>query len=207
MRPARLVSLFCLLFSACGQAPEAIPTLPIPTTPVESPDPPMVEECVPSESDAVSGEHVFVYFGCTADGADLGRVVHQLPRSILADEDPLARALEELLAGPTAEESALGYISPFSAESREGLISAVVEPSGRAIVDLDDLIETVPSGGTTSGALLLAQLYSVVFQFPEARSIEFRMEGSCDTFWIDWIGADRCQEVPRSFWEENTEVV
>jgi spore germination protein GerM len=167
----------------------------------------MVEECVPPESDAVEGEHVFVYFGCTADGADLGRVVHQLPRSILADEDPLARALEELLAGPTSEESALGYISPFSAATNDALISAAIDPSGNSVVDLDDLREILPSGGTSQTALLLAQLYSAVFQFPAAQSIEFRMDGSCETFWIDWLGADSCQEVPRSFWEENTTVV
>jgi hypothetical protein len=34
--------------------------------------------------------------------------------------------------------------------------------------------------------MLLQELNGTVFQFPEIRSVEYRMEGSCDLFW-EWL--------------------
>jgi hypothetical protein len=100
---------------------------------------------------------------------------------------PLRVALEWLVRGPTAEERAAGVQSWFSVETASVLRSVAVDSAGHAVVDFSDLRPLIPNASTSFGStMLLQELNGTVFQFPQIRSVEYRMEGSCDLFW-NWL--------------------
>jgi len=99
----------------------------------------------------------------------------------------LREAFERLLRGPVAQQQAGEKHSWFSAETANALRSAAVDSTGNAIVDFHDLRPLIPNASSSAGsASLLDELNSTVFQFTEIRSVEYRMEGSCDLFW-EWL--------------------
>lgn len=99
----------------------------------------------------------------------------------------LRHALEQLLRGPTAQAQAGDHYSWFSARTADALRSVTVDSTGRATVDFHDLRPLIPNASSSAGsALLLDELDSTVFQFPDIRSVEYRMDGSCELFW-EWL--------------------
>lgn len=138
---------------------------------------------------------VLVFFTCAQDGDEsppvaLSRVVPQSPAVLRA-------ALDQLLAGPDPAERAAGFSSWFSSATA-GLVNTVaLEPSGQAIVDFGDLRPVIPGASSSAGSrLLLSQLDATVFQFPSVRSVQYRLNGSCDVF-FEWLQAE-CHDRPRS---------
>lgn len=112
------------------------------------------------------------------------------------DRPALRTALEELLAGPTAAERGAGIESWFSGLTADALRSAEVDAAGHAIVDFADLAALIPNAASSTGsAMLLTELNGTVFGIPEVRSVEYRIDGSCDAFW-DWLQYG-CQIVQR----------
>jgi hypothetical protein len=108
----------------------------------------------------------------------------------------LRAALGQLLRGPTARRPAGDSHSWFSAETAGALRSVAVDSTGHATVDFHDLRPLIPNASSSAGsAALLEELNTTVFQFPEIRSVEYRMEGSCDLFW-EWLQYG-CQRVMR----------
>lgn len=106
-------------------------------------------------------------------------------------------ALDALVRGPTAEERAAGAESWFSEETAGVVRSVDVDTTGHAIVDFDDLRRVIPNASSSAGsAMLLDELNATMFGFPGIRSVEYRMEGSCDLFW-DWLQYG-CQIVDRT---------
>ena len=96
-------------------------------------------------------------------------------------------ALEWLVRGPTPEERAAGIQSWFSDRTAGALKSVEVDAAGHATVDFQDLRRLIPNASSSAGsAMLLQELQGTVFQFPEIRSVEFRIDGSCDLFW-EWL--------------------
>lgn len=96
-------------------------------------------------------------------------------------------ALATLVRGPTAEEQARGIRSWFSEETAGVLRSVEVDSQGQVTVDFHDLRPLIPNASTSAGsAMLLQELNGTVFQFPEIRSVEYRMNGSCERFW-EWL--------------------
>lgn len=116
-----------------------------------------------------------------------------------ADRDPagaLRDSLDALVQGPSAEERAAGAESWFSEETAGIVRSVDVDSSGHAVVDFVDLRPLIPNASTSAGSgILLGELNEAVFRFPEIRSVEYRMEGSCDLFgeWLQY----GCQTVER----------
>jgi hypothetical protein len=105
-------------------------------------------------------------------------------------------ALEWLLRGPTPEERDAGIHSWFSAETAGALRSIEIDSTGRATVDFRDLRRLIPSASSSAGsAALLLELNGTLFRFPEIRSVEYRIDGSCETFW-NWLQYE-CRIVPR----------
>ena len=108
----------------------------------------------------------------------------------------LRTALEHLLRGPTAAPGAGDRPSWFSATTAGALRTVMVDSAGHAIVDFHDLRPLIPNASSSAGsALLLDELNTTVFQFPDLRSVEYRMEGSCEAFW-EWLQFG-CQKVLR----------
>jgi len=104
--------------------------------------------------------------------------------------------LDWLVRGPTPEEQASGIRSWFSGGTAGAVKSVAVDSVGSATVDFEDLRALIPNASSSAGsAMLLKELQGTVFQFPEIRSVEFRILGSCDLFW-EWL-QQGCQVVPR----------
>jgi hypothetical protein len=99
----------------------------------------------------------------------------------------LRTALEQLLRGPTTAPRAGDRHSWFSATTAGALRAVTVDSAGHATVDFHDLRPLIPNASSSAGsALLLDELNTTVFQFPDVRSVEYRMEGSCEEFW-EWL--------------------
>lgn len=169
-----------LLLLGCEAAPDHEPPPPAESAPREAP----VDRAGPQPAPDTVG----VVF--TRDEAPV-----TVQRAVPPESAGLRTALEQLLAGPTAEERAGGIDSWFSAETSEALESVEVV-SGHAVVDFRDLRSLIPNASSSAGsAMLLQELNGTVFQFPEIRSVEYRVEGSCDLFW-NWLQYD-CEVVTR----------
>ena len=142
------------------------PPLPCPTT---------------TRPTAPSGQMVVtVYFTCNAEA------LVPAYRLAPASTGVLRAALERLLAGPTPAERAAGLGSWFS-EDTGGMLAGVSLSDGKAVVDFRDLRPVIPNASTSAGSqLLLRQLDATVFQFPTVRSVEYRINGSCSTF-FEWL--------------------
>lgn len=118
-------------------------------------------------------------------------------RPVRASADRLTAALTWLLQGPTPEERAAGVRSWFSATTAGALRAATVDAGGHAVVDFRDLPALIPSASSSTGStMLLQELDGTVFGVPEVRSVEYRVDGSCERFW-NWLQYD-CHTVERS---------
>lgn len=108
--------------------------------------------------------------------------------------DVLQGALDELLAGPTADEEADGYRSFFSDDTAEMLADVRLD-DGVARVDFDaDLRDALPNAGTSTGALtLLAQLDGTAEQFATVDEAIYSLDGDVDAFygWLQMVPPER----------------
>ncbi|MEX1181844.1 MAG: GerMN domain-containing protein [Gemmatimonadota bacterium] len=110
-------------------------------------------------------------------------------------------ALERMLRGPAADAQVGGAQTWFSDETAGALRSVAVDSIGHAIVDFHDLRPLIPNASSSAGsAMLLEELNATVFGAGDIRSVEYRMDGSCDAFW-EWLQYS-CQTVTRDFIEE-----
>ncbi len=117
-------------------------------------------------------------------------------RPTQATADQLTEALTWLLQGPTPEERAAGVQSWFSPSTAGALNAVTVGTDGHAIVDFTDLPALIPSASSSTGStMLLLELNGTVFGVPGMRSVEYRVDGSCERFW-NWLQYD-CQIVER----------
>ena len=126
-----------------------------------------------------------------------GEVAEAVGRPVPLTGAPLGLALRELLKGPTAAERQSGLHSWFSDATADALQSVSIDKDGRAVVQLADLRDIIPGASSSAGsAMLLQQLDSTVLQFGTVQSVEYRMAGSCSTFW-NWLQYGDCRIVTR----------
>lgn len=111
--------------------------------------------------------------------------------------DRITSVFWHMLAGPTLNERGRGSGSFFNETSANALISAELT-GDHLIVDFNDGI-LVNNGSTTTGSLyLLSELTSNAFSVDEVRSVEFRINGSCEGFWAFLqAGDDVCTIIDR----------
>lgn len=104
----------------------------------------------------------------------------------------LSTGIQQLLAGPTAEERQQNLGAFFSQATRDFLISA--ERTGEvAEVDFRDLRSVIPNASSSCGsAALLAQLDGTARQFGASRTV-YSINGDVDTFyhWLQMPAPDR----------------
>lgn len=100
--------------------------------------------------------------------------------------DPVEGALEQLVAGPTADEREAGLESWFSEETAGALIDVTVA-DGVAAVDFMDLRPIIPNASSSCGsAMLLAQLDATATQFAEVERAVYSLDGDVDAFY-EWL--------------------
>jgi hypothetical protein len=127
---------------------------------------------------------VNVYFTPAGTECD---VVEPHSRTV-ASPAVLAGALNELLAGPTADERP-GTATMFS-DATAGMLRSVAIRDGVAYVDFGDLRQVIPNASTACGsASLLAQLNATTEQFSTVNRARYSIDGDQATFY-NWLQRD-----------------
>ena len=142
------------------------------------------------------GTVVMLFFTCGS--GPVPDVAGNAYRNVPATELRLTATLTELVQGPDAEERDLGFTSVFS-EDTSSIFAGVDIDDGTALVDFVGL-EAIPDlDQATVANDLIASLNATVFQFETVDAVEYRVGGSCQTFWAA-MGAD-CTTTSRREWE------
>jgi len=150
---------------------------------------------------------VTIYEVCDAAAGSGNRVLAGLvpvQRVTAAGEDPISTAMEALLAGATAEESAAGFTSWFSSSTADALLEASVDDAGLAMTDLDgDSILGMNNVSTTTGGdFFRGQLYGTAFALEEVSAVGFSIEGSTSAFCAMMELIPDCTPITRAEWDE-----
>ena len=120
---------------------------------------------------------VFVYFFCGHPTPPDEPVA--LPRSVPKTANLVRAALGELLKGPTEAERQSGFFSAFSARSADVLTGVVVQSDGTTVVDFDEGFERINNVSATAQVYpTFRSLDDTLHQFPEVKTINYRIEGS-----------------------------
>ena len=98
--------------------------------------------------------------------------VEPLRRSVPATKAVATAAMEQLVAGPTAEEAAAGFDTAIPEKT---LFLGVSIKGSEAIVDLSKEYES--GGGSMSMFARLAQVVYTLTQFPTVDSVSFKLDG------------------------------
>jgi hypothetical protein len=186
-----------LAAAACGGGDEAtpageVPTVDLPSTETEPPAPPTeteppAETEPPTETEPTAPpEQPAETFGFevwfardagtrTGEGGEqtpLGPLLFSTPRTAESTPRVAQTALEALLAGPSAVETAAGVSTAIPEGTR--LLGVSIE-DGIATVDLSAEYES--GGGSLSMFMRLAQVVYTVTQFPTVQSVLFELDG------------------------------
>jgi spore germination protein GerM len=95
----------------------------------------------------------------------------------------LEAALRDVVRGPSEAERDAGAQSWFSEKTANALKSVTMDAAGHAMVDFEDLRTLIPNASSSAGSeMLLGELNAAVFAFPAVKSVEYRINGSCDVF-------------------------
>lgn len=135
----------------------------------------------------VAEDEVLVFFGCEWVPNE-SRAVLRSVADTASSSDRLVAALTALFAGPTLEETELGYLGTVPAEWARIPFTVELLPDGLAIVDFDEsiLLEGPPNTGAQLGALTFS-IRSTAVQFLDVTAVELRVGGSCGAFAV-WLG-------------------
>ena len=135
--------------------------------------------------------HLLVYFSnarLAADPADC-TAAFALDRHVPRTGAVATAALQQLFAGPTPAEQAMGYRSPFGAATA-GLLKSVRVSDGTAYVDLHDLRSALAGATSSCGAAeFQSQVQRTLRQFPSIKRVLFAIEGQPRTF-HEWMNED-----------------
>jgi hypothetical protein len=102
----------------------------------------------------------------------------------ISPDSALRVSLAHLVAGGRAQ---AGEQTWFSAKTSHVVSSVTVDGSGHAIINFHDLAAVIPNASSSAGStMLLEELNTAVFSVPQIRTVQYRMEGSCDRFW-NWL--------------------
>jgi spore germination protein GerM len=112
--------------------------------------------------------------------------VYPVERSVLRTNNFSKEALQELFKGPTEQEMAQGYVSFFSDDTKNLLISSKVEDR-TAYINLRDFRNIIPTSNNFCGKpFFLSQVDKTVKQFGTVEKIIYAIEGKPKTFY-DWM--------------------
>ena len=135
-----------------------------------------------------------LYFPNTRfDSGDCGVKVFPVTRKIPKTAAAARAVLEQLFAGPTAEEKAKGFFSDFSEDTKSFFFSVNVKNKA-AYVNLGDPTLTPVTGNFTTscgGSNFFGQVESTLKQFPSVRKVFYAIKGDPSLFY-DWMQIGEC---------------
>lgn len=141
-----------------------------------------------------------IYFTCGTPDAPTGTtfVYRRLPATNLV----LTNTFRELVKGPTARESDLGFGSFFDGSVE---LASVSLREGRAVIDFGGLDGIADVFGTQQAVeFFLADLGANAFQFTSVQAVEYRADGDCVAFW-ELMGRSTCEVISRNQWLASVE--
>ena len=139
-------------------------------------------------------ETVTVYFNSEGlgEGEAACSMVAPVPRSVPVSPDPVETALIQLFQGPTTQEAAAGYRSPFSAEMGPALLSAQVTDA-TIYVDLVDFRDVIlDADSSCAQASIFAQIEDTLLHIRPDHRIVLAIEGEPRVFY-EWMELE-CDE-------------
>lgn len=161
-----------LILAGCGATGSPMPTPSVSIAPSAAPD---------GSGALVSEVRVFFVGGGMDPCGDVAPVV----RTVAGPVDA-ARALRELLRGPTEQETAAGFTSLFGPATADALLGVVVA-DGIARVAFADLRPLLPNASSSCGsAALLAALDATLSQIPGIRGARYSLGGDEAAFY-EWL--------------------
>ncbi len=123
-----------------------------------------------------------------ADPADCAAVT-ALDRHVPRTGAVATAALQQLFAGPTPAEKAVGYRSPFSTATA-GLLKSLRVRDGTAYVDLHDQRAQLAGATSSCGtAEFQSQVVRTLRQFPSIQRVVFAIEGQPRSFY-QWMNEE-----------------
>ena len=158
---------------------ETVTVTPLPTEAAT----PTASETEPLETATVT--LFFTNHDLAGDSTDCG-LVFSVNREIPAADDLLTPTINALLAGPTEQETSLGFTSWFSEATASSLISARVVDS-RVYVNFTDFSSIIPNASSSCGsAQLLSSLKYTIIASTGADDVLFAFDGDPQPFW-EWL--------------------
>lgn len=134
------------------------------------------------------------YANSKRSGVDCGEKVFPVQRVVPKTPAVARAALEQLFAGPTAEEQAKGYESWFSAQTAS-ILKGLKIVKGTAYVNFTEMRELLGNASTSCGSgIFLAEIEATLKQFPNVKKIVYAIEGDPAEFY-EWMQVG-CEENP-----------
>lgn len=191
--------------AAIVMAQEPAPGVEVDEGTVVTVDVQAIATCNPPDPIAPGAGQVIisVFYECGNDdiyptaGIGVPRIVPEQSEAV----DRIEQTLQALLAGPTADEQAVGFVSGFDAATAEAL-NSVTLADGALVVDFNDAIIVNNMGTSTGMVQFNAELHRNVFRHPEVDTVEFHLNGDCEA-WSALFEADGCRVISRTDWDQD----
>ncbi len=116
--------------------------------------------------------------------------VYPVTRTIPKTPAVATAALQELLKGPTVEESK--EFSGFTPPETNGILKSVKVKNGAAFVNFTKVVYQQMGNATTScGGGFFSMVDATLMQFPTIKNVYYAIEGSTNDFY-DWVQVGEC---------------
>lgn len=100
-------------------------------------------------------------------------------------------ALDELLKGPTKEESAKEYWG-FGPPDTDGILKSIRIKNGAAYVNFTSrTLEQMGNATTSCGSAFFTMVEKTLTQFPSIRKVYYAIDGDTDLFY-EWVQVGEC---------------
>lgn len=185
-----------LLFAACGTAEptDSTTTTTSPSTTTNVAVTPTTTPTATTTAPPADTATVTVYYA-VGDATDCS-VVQGFERDIPVSSDLVLAAFQELVAGPTSDETNQGAGSFFSATTADAVRSLDLT-DGLLTIEFVDFRADMNNASTSCGsASLVASLNSTAFEFDDVERVRYSIFGSCNAFY-NWLQGE-CQDQTRT---------
>lgn len=145
----------------------------------------------PGECDSTAPEPepdevlVEVLYSClSGDGTLLAFTT--VSRVVPAESNPIRATLNEAVKGPNGAERAEGVSGSFLSERTALMVRDVEMDGSRLIVDFRPFVRSpeISNISTSTGGIIFNTILNAnLFQYPGVEEIEYRVDGSCDSYW------------------------